>query len=53
MLRPGDSKWDLIAHLPDVDSFFNMMRIEIWNDPIGFVMTNGKEYYTGICTTEG
>ena len=52
VLRPGDSKWDLIAHLPGVDSSFNMMRIEIWNDPIGFVMTNGKEYYAGICTTE-
>jgi hypothetical protein len=49
VLRPGDSAWDLVAHLPGPDTSFNMMRIEVWNDPVRFVMTNGKQFFSGTC----
>jgi hypothetical protein len=49
VLRPGDSAWDLVAHLPGPDTSFNMMRIEVWNDPVRFVMTNGKQFFLGLC----
>lgn len=52
VLRPGDSSWDLVAHLPGADTSFNMMRIEVWNDPIRFVMTNGKAFFSGTCQLE-
>ncbi|MFD2648247.1 hypothetical protein ACFSX5_10635 [Devosia albogilva] len=52
VLRPGSSAWDLIAHLPGPDASFNMMRIEIWNEPVRFVMTNGKQFFSGTCVRD-
>ena len=49
VLRPGSSEWDLLANLPGVDPLFNLLRIEVWKTPIGFTLTDGKDFFSGLC----
>jgi hypothetical protein len=49
ILRFGSSQWDLVAHLPGQDEWFNMIRIEVWNTPIKFSMTDGNNFFSGLC----
>lgn len=47
--RHGNSHWDLIAFLPGDDPVFNILRIEVWNTPIIFTITDGTSFYSGTC----
>ena len=50
ILRYGNSQWDLIAHLPGHDPWFNMVRIEVWNTPVKFSLTDGNNFFSGLCS---
>jgi len=53
VLRPGSPSWDLIAHLPGGDPVYNLLRIEVWNNPIKFSLTDGMDHFSGICRITG
>lgn len=53
VLRAGDTQWDLIAHLPGRDPVYNILRIEVWNAPMRFTMTDGNDFFSGLCEGVG
>lgn len=53
ILREGGAGWDLIAHLPGDDPVYNVLRVQGWQAPVTFSMTDGTDIYSGTCRKIG